>query len=670
MLENSSKKSAFRRHAFWVTTLLIVGGLTAGWWLWEYHFKQPHRLNYILMNISGEPRKVLSGETVQLHPDDSIQMITIDTTIPLNMGVRLVATGIDINALRYEPIPLRKLLPQQDPFERYTFVIEVKHNNQVIGDITWIVQPFVKDWLEKANRIIDDEKRLTLLERGVKRLPGEKRLQKRLLEEYKAQEKWRKAAGLLMDMAEKDATYETLSQLLGIYRKIQNTDGIIAVLTQLLKLNPEDMQAREGLADALAEEGKWRQAIDEYQAILAQTQNHDRLYLYKRLGYLYTQSGEFKPAIEAYLHAAKLDQKDANIHYNLSYLYEKIGDKEKADFYLNNAITLKSDDIEGRLDLAERLVKKGRYPSAKRHLSAVLKRQPDSVKALVLMARVLENQEDKSALKKVYRKLLSVSEDNDTLIYNLAALEYETGNLSAARKYALEYLKLHPDDATAHDILFDIYQQQNKLEKAYEQAVALVALRPEDLGPYAFIYDYLTKKGHHEQMIPILKKGLETNPEAIALKKYLFKAYLAAEKTDGAMVQAESLLEARSPDILSLMHTLFAYLHQRSDYPRIITIMNRAVKGYPSTPFYRECLILAYLKTNQENRAITEMEALLNLRPKDVKRHLQLARLKEKNNDLKGALSAYKQVLELVPDHPEASEAYLRLRLEGVKQEK
>ena len=43
---------------------------------------------------------------------------------------------------------------------------------------------------------------------------------------------------------------------------------------------------------------------------------------------------------------------------------------------------------------------------------------------------------------------------------------------------------------------------------------------------------------------------------------------------------------------------------------------------------------------------------------------LQRARQREQNNDKNGAMEAYRRVLELSPDHEEAAEAYLRLRLD------
>ena len=105
------------------------------------------------------------------------------------MDIRLVCKGLDVNALQYDVITLSELLPQKDSFQRYQFPIEVKYLNHDIGHITWIIQPYAEDWLEKANRIIDDQMRLTILERGNRLLPGDSRIHDRLLREYMAQEK-------------------------------------------------------------------------------------------------------------------------------------------------------------------------------------------------------------------------------------------------------------------------------------------------------------------------------------------------------------------------------------------------------------------------------------------------------------------------------------------------
>jgi tetratricopeptide (TPR) repeat protein len=593
----STKKQARRRVTFWVTILFVIGALAAGGWLWRHKFTHSDRLNFISISVNHEVRKILSGETLAFHPNDRVKILELSTSIPFNLNVRLSAEGFDVNALRYEELTISDLLPQQEAFDRYQFLVRVKHYNREIGDVTWVIQPYAEDWLDKANRVINSDLRLAVLERAHSLSPEDSRLSRRLLDEYITLKKWEKAAGMLEGMVAKKEAYETLRELLKVYGEMKDTRGIVLILKKLIRLKPGDLEARRALAETFEAAGDWNGAILEHEDLLKRMDEGDRLPVYRSLGYLYTKTGKFEKAISCYLDAAKLDQKDANLHYNLSYLYEKINQKEKANFYLDNAITLKSGDLEGRLKLAQDLLEGGNFKKAGEYLSVVLDKKPDSRKALTLMAKVKEKQGDKKGLKTIYKKILSIDPKDDTVIYNLGALHYEEGSLKDALPYFKKYLKSHPKDMAVHGILFDIYKREENPSAAFEEAIALIELKPKESDIFYFIFDYLKQNGEYERMIPLMQEGLKANPKETALREYL---------------------------------------------------------------------VLAYLKTGKDDQAMAQMEVLLREKPKDIDLLSHLAKLKEKNNDIAGAANAYKQILDISPEHHEASEAYLRLRLRGV----
>jgi tetratricopeptide (TPR) repeat protein len=668
LLTKSKKKQAQRRRTFWLIILLVISALAGGWWLWRNKIAVVARFDFLNVSVNHGIRKLLSGETLSLHPNDRVKILSISTNIPLNLNVRLSAEGFDVNALRYETLPLTDLLPQQDPFDRYRFVIHVKHYNQDLGEVIWVVQPYAEDWLEKADRIIDTDRRIALLERGQRLLPGNSPINRRLIDEYKALKRWEKAATMLKRMAETKEDVETLSELLSVYREMNETTGIVRVLKTLIRLNPNDVEARKAYAETLEKAEDWSGAIREYESLLKRMKESERLGAYKRLGYLYTMTQDYERAIDAYLHAAKLDQRDSNLHYNLSYLYEKTGQKDKADFYLDNAVTLKSGDLEGRLKLAHNLVERGEYQKARGHLSEVLDQRPDDMNALALMAQVLEKEGDKKALKSVYQKILSLNPKDDAIIYNLGALEYEAGNLKDALPYFKTYLTSHPEDAGVHGILFDIYKMEKDLPNAFREAVTMVELRPKETDIYDFVFDYLRQKDDYETLIPLLQKGIKANPDQTPLKQYLVVAYLKTSEDDLAIRQMEEILREKPKDVGLLLQDIFERLRAGNAYEKIIGIMKQAVEAYPKEAAFRGYLIFAYLKTGKGGQAMEQMEAILKLRPEDLDLWLQLARLREKTNDMAGAARAYQRVLELSPEHAEASEAYLRLRLKGVGQ--
>ena len=277
MLKKCKENKARSSLGFLLACLFILALAAVGWWFWNHMTSPSPRLDFIVLTVNGEPRKILSGESVLLHPNDKVKISEISTSIPLNLNIRLVADNFDVNALRFEEMPLAQLLPEQEIFNHYTFRIQVKHYNEDMGFMIWNIRPFAEDWLDKANRIIDNKLRLELLERGVALLPDQEKLKRRLLDEYKKQKKWEKAASLLEKMEGKGKEPIVLKELLDVYGKSGNKEGVIQILKDLVKIDPENVQAGFELAGVLEEKKAFDQAIEVYRTLLGKSNEQDRL---------------------------------------------------------------------------------------------------------------------------------------------------------------------------------------------------------------------------------------------------------------------------------------------------------------------------------------------------------------------------------------------------------
>jgi len=482
LVKRGRKKPRTSRTAFWVVTLLIFGALLTGWRLWSCLYAVTPQFNFIQIIKDDQPLTLLKGETLQLHPQNEIKIQGISTNICFNRGIRLFAKGMDVNALFYEKKPLSSQLPDRDIFEKYTFRWEVKHYNQDMGYVDIVVEPYVEDWLDKADRSIGSKQKVVVLERALKLMPDDKRIRDRLIREYRSLKRWQQAALMLEDIATEKSDQAVLYDLLEVYDAMSNIEGIISALRRLIKMNPDDLEIRLRLASVLEKTERLKEAIKEYEWLLNRMAKEDILPVYKTLGFLYTETNKYQKAISIYQKAVDLDRGDVNLYYNLSFLYEKIGRKDEADRFLSEAVKLQAGDTDSRLKLSERLINKGRLKEAKEHLTDVLRINPKSMKALLLMADIAEKQGDKKDLKEFYRKIMSLDPQNKTVIYNLGVLEYETGNLVKALPYFQEFIKAFPKDSEVHGFLFDIYRRQNKEDLAYKEARTLMSLRPKVIG--------------------------------------------------------------------------------------------------------------------------------------------------------------------------------------------
>ncbi len=595
MERSRKKRPPSNRLAFWVVCLLVLAAIALGWWLWQGMHPISPQFHSILISVNRQPKEILSGETITLHPTDRIKILKISTNIFFNLGVRLSAKGFDVNALQYEEMSLSTLLPDKEAFDRYKFQIWTKYRNKDLGYTVWEIQPFAEDWLDKADRVINSKQRLAILERGLRTLPGNRQLIKRLLEEYKTQKAWKQAASMLREIADKQPNTDTLTELLEVYSAMHNKDGMISVLIKLVKIEPEDLNSRNRLAELLEERGENKVAITEYEALLERLSKKDRLPIYKHIGYLYTKTDQPEKAISFYLKAAELDKNDANLYYNISYLYEKINQKEKSDLYLDKAVNLKSDDVESRLKLAEKLINKGQMEKAQKYLSEVLKKTPKSLKALLLLTKLVEKRGEKQKLKEIYEKILSLDPENETIRYNLGALEYEAGNFKASLYHFKIYLELHPKDEAVHRIVFDIYMKQKNSQMAFKEAEILVELKPKDIDLYYFMFNYLNSIQDYGDIIRVMERGLEANPEQIDLRKYLVFAYLKTGKEELAIKQMEEILKVNPKDI-DLLLDLARLQEKQEKYVEALKAYKRIIEISPNHEEAEESYLRLRLK--------------------------------------------------------------------------
>lgn len=638
MTRNRRKKPKTNSTAFWVILLLAAGAFLFLWWIWSCFYNVTPRFNYLLVLKNGQPLKLLNGEVLKFHPRDRLKIQKISTNICFNRGIRLTANGMDINALRYEERVLSDLLPGRDILKHYTFRVTIKHENRNLGHFDLVVEPILADWMDKASRTIDAERRIAILEKALALAPHEASIKKRLLEEYKSQKNWPKAREMLEQMTKANPSQDRLYDLLEVYGAMGDTPGTIRVLQQLVKMRPDDLELRLRLATTLEKADDLKGAIQAYEGLLKGLEKEDRLQIYKTLGYLYTETKQFQKAISNYREAVALDKGDVNLYYNLSLLYQQAGDRQHADEFLAKAVEMQPRDTEGRLKLAERMLEKKDLKGAEKYLQEIPEADPKSLQALLLMVRILEARGDKEGLKRTYRKIFAHEPNNETVIYNLAVLEYETGQLDKSLSYLETYVKSHPKDPEIHAFLLDIYKKEGKSDLACKESRVLLALRPKENDNYPFLLDCLNRGNDFKGIIEISNQGLKYYPQDIPLREYLILGYLKTGKPDLAMTQMKEILKLQ-PENASMLLRLAKLQEKEGLLQEALDTYSRLLKISPDHGDAKE-----------------NYPRLL----------LQFAKSLEAQGKTELALKTYQRLLESNPDNEEAQEAYLRLRLRGL----
>ncbi len=631
-----------RRRSFaWLLVLLAMGA--GGVWLWTGIFPENPRFQAMLILRNGDSIRLLNGETLHLRPEDHIRISNITTNILLNRGVRIFSIGLDANALLYEEMPLHRLLPENRTFEHHQFRVEIKRGGSMLGHVTLVVEPSAKDWLARAARIIDPQKRLEHLERALEHHPEDEEILDRIIAENMDLENWKKASAMLEIKARKRPEDEkVLQRLLSVYEAAGDRDGTLSTLRRMADFHSDDPVLAFRIAGKLEDEGRTSEAMEEYERVLGLLeQEEDRAAVLKTLGYMYSQSGDIQRAIERYAEAADIQKDDANLYYNLAGLHDKVGNTEKADEYLKMAVSLEISDVDARMRLAERALKRGGLDEAEEYLKEVLTVEPDYLEAMLLLADVYDQRGERNKLKELYGEMLPLAPENEILIYNLAVLEYEAGDYADSALHLSRYLDLRPDDINARELLLDSFIKLEKWDAASQTGLTLLEHEPENPDYYHIIFDILADQERWNELLPVLKRGVASLPGNPVITDYLILAYLKLGRTTHAMDLMKEALDRRPGD-LGLMH-------------RLAQLADRQGEEDLAADTYRKIL-----EIEPEHEEVKE--ALVRLL-------VQRARRQEAARDIDSAMATYMEAIDLAPGNEEAAESFLRLRLQKVRGE-
>ena len=557
------KRAIFLVVALFLSGLLylLIGGLGSNYFKISLNrlFHPVPVFKHIIIEHNGEKKRLTPGQILHIHPSDSLRIVKISTSIPFNRGIRLYSQGFDVNALQTQTV-VTKLLPKQDMFRHYTYTITIKHSNNKIGQVGLVISPSLEDWLTKANRIIDPQKRINFLQTAYKEEKGNFQIKMRLADEYLIQKRWKEGVHIIESILKEKEDLNLMKKVLDAYEHLHDYNKVIATLKKILINSPEDLDLRLRLAGLLEKKGRLKEAVEQYTIILPQLTTNEKITCMKNVGYLLFQAGQKNKALQWYLKAAKYDKKDPNLYYNIGSIYDDLKKPTLAEKYLRFALELKKDDIEGRLRLGQSLFNKNKLKEAKKYVKEILKRKPKHLEALILLANILEKEGDKEALRKIYKQILSRDPKNKIILFNFGVLETEQGNMQKGLHYFERLVTIDPKDTQAREALFDIYQRQKRNDLAFNQAIRLIKFFPKKIAYYSYIFNHLTALDEFEQLAQYMIMGVKANPKNTELRQYLILAYLKLKKNELAVKEIMEALKLR-PNNTNLLHQL-AKIHE------------------------------------------------------------------------------------------------------------
>ncbi len=160
----------------------------------------------------------------------------------------------------------------------------------------------------------------------------------------------------------------------------------VQVLTNALRLKPDDEDVHYNLGLALTRLGRFDQAIQEYNEALRIFPEYAEAH--NNLGNLLMRTGDITNAIAHLERAVKVMPDYASAHNNLGTALQKAGRADEALPHFQQAVKLKPDYWEAHFNLGTGALQQGRVSDARSEFETVLRLRPDFAPAKSYLAAI------------------------------------------------------------------------------------------------------------------------------------------------------------------------------------------------------------------------------------------------------------------------------------------
>lgn len=374
------------------------------------------------------------------------------------------------------------------------------------------------------------------------------------------------------------------------------------------------------------------------------------------------------------------------------------GEYAKAIDLLKKASEADPSKTSYRVHLARAHRYAGDDKAAEALLEAVLKSTPDHVEAGQFLADIYSQQENWKRVVEVIEPLLKYRHDYATY-HMLGEAKYNLNDTEAARKYFEEAIRLNPRSAIDYYDVGNIYLAGNFFAlaaDAYQQALGLGLQSPvlhyklgsayfnlrNYFGPISEVSVKAGKPGtisgdwYVIEPVPGQPERFRCAPAASAV--YQVARAIAdgiGERPDirflqaniylnaGRFQQANTMFKAIEPTVPKEDKALYFFYYAQSafgigEYDQHLKLLQQAIALDAAA--YGATLAEAYVKVaDQYNQAgdlanyIKYLSLAVGQSPQNANLHLQLGNADQESQQYTQAVTQWKMVLDLEPDHPQ-----------------
>ena len=476
------------------------------------------------------------------------------------------------------------------------------------------------------------------------------------------------------------AARENNFQNLKAMYQIEKYDEAVKLADRLLKIAPDNADARDLLAMSLFHQQDYTRAISEFRqlaeikpyrikAIQYQVQAYYELELFLDARALIDEVLDEEPAeVEPYLICTRLSlelvdaigavscaedglekhEDNVELRYLLGRAYIEAGIADDGLLEFQTITENNPENHEIRLKIAEDIYHLGDYPLALEHFEAVIAANPGSGAANLGKARALLSLDRDDEAKSIAVKLSGKKETKGAGYYLLGKIAAKSGNHKEAVLRLTRAGKDSPEVVDAWVSLANAYSEINKPKKAVKALARGIKSNPEAYELYQLAGQLELEGEKYPEANEYLDSAVQLQPQSLESRRLYALSLFATRNYRSAAIHADAAARI-APDSIDVLVLQADIANQQGKIGSAIEFLKSAISIDTASPELQYQIGRVYQDANLFDASREHLELAAAIRPNWAEPHVALGNLYSKRRLFDDAVTAYEKAIELDP---------------------
>ena len=394
-------------------------------------------------------------------------------------------------------------------------------------------------------------------------------------------------------------------------------DQAYAKTLDMLKADPNDIDARAIKANFMLDRGEVAQAIGELQTVV--TAKPDNFVARFNLGRAFAARGENPQAMQQYREAFRLRPDYLAARLALAETHIKVGDFDSALQTAQEAQKYSPNNPNARLLEAMALMHLARNEEARKIFDDLLVKYPHFGEAQLEFGALNVREKKYDAARELFQKAYAANPADMRPLLG----ESET---YLAEKQPAKALALLQGEAAAHPSRADLLREYTRLQArtgqldaaltGYQNLLANFKQSPRDMAQtYASIGELYVQKGDLTNAVSSLEKAKALQPTSIPLLNFLAETEARAGHSKEAQNAYRAVLAIDPNNPQALNNLAFAIADSGTNLDEALTMANKAKQQLPNVNQVSDTLGWIYIKKHMGDNAVDVFSALVAKAP-------------------------------------------------------